>query len=294
MPELFKDFMKSRKERIEKELPVLIGSLEAPSHLKESMLYSLNAGGKRLRPILVLATLHAFGKEEDPGMPAACAVEMIHTYSLIHDDLPCMDDDDLRRGKPTNHKMFGEAMAVLAGDGLLTHSFQALIAGDSISPEQKILLVAELVHASGAEGMAGGQAADMEGEAKSLSLSELEYIHTHKTAKLLTFSLVAGAIIAGADKEKIEKIRGFGQHIGIAFQIRDDILDIEGTVEKIGKPVGSDTENQKTTYPSLLTLDGAKDKLDSHIALAKNALQELDLHGTFLQDLTDLVALRDS
>ncbi|MBS2969580.1 polyprenyl synthetase family protein [Metabacillus sp. KIGAM252] len=286
--------MTSRKELIEKELPLYIEKLSAPQTLKEAMLYSLNAGGKRLRPILVLASLKAFGKEEAMGMPAACAVEMIHTYSLIHDDLPCMDDDDLRRGKPTNHKVYGEALAVLAGDGLLTQSFQAVISLDNVDPVQKLRLVSELVHAAGAEGMAGGQAADMEGEAKNLSLQELEYIHMHKTAKLLTFSLVAGAILAGAGQSEIEKMRVFGQHIGIAFQIRDDILDIEGTVDKIGKPVGSDTHNQKTTYPSLLTINGAKDKLASHIALAKNVLEDLNMQHTFLQDLTDLIAIRES
>ncbi|KZZ86344.1 farnesyl-diphosphate synthase [Bacillus sp. SJS] len=286
--------MTSRKELIEKELPLYIENLNAPQPLKEAMLYSLNAGGKRLRPILVLASLDAFGKEEAIGMPAACAVEMIHTYSLIHDDLPCMDDDDLRRGKPTNHKVYGEALAVLAGDGLLTQSFQAVISLDHIEPAQKLRLISELVHAAGAEGMAGGQAADMEGEAKNLTLQELEYIHMHKTAKLLTFSLVAGAILAGAGESEIEKMRDFGQHIGIAFQIRDDILDIEGTVDKIGKPVGSDTHNQKTTYPSLLTINGARDKLASHIALAKTVLGELNMSHTFLQDLTDLIALRES
>ncbi|WP_431190680.1 polyprenyl synthetase family protein [Metabacillus flavus] len=294
MSESFKEFMTSRKELIEKELPLYIEKLSAPQTLKEAMLYSLNAGGKRLRPILVLASLKAFGKEEAMGMPAACAVEMIHTYSLIHDDLPCMDDDDLRRGKPTNHKVYGEALAVLAGDGLLTQSFQAVISLDNVDPVQKLRLVSELVHAAGAEGMAGGQAADMEGEAKNLSLQELEYIHMHKTAKLLTFSLVAGAILAGAGQSEIEKMRVFGQHIGIAFQIRDDILDIEGTVDKIGKPVGSDTHNQKTTYPSLLTINGAKDKLASHIALAKNVLEDLNMQHTFLQDLTDLIAIRES
>ncbi|AZB44899.1 polyprenyl synthetase family protein [Bacillus sp. FJAT-42376] len=286
--------MASRKALVERELPLYIEKLKAPESLKEAMLYSLNAGGKRLRPILILAALKAFGKEESLGLPAACAVEMIHTYSLIHDDLPCMDDDDLRRGKPTNHKVYGEALAVLAGDGLLTQSFQAVMSHETLSPEKKLRLISELVHAAGAEGMVGGQVADMEGEGKTLSLEDLEYIHMHKTAKLLTFSLVAGAILADAEEPEVEKIRAFGQHIGIAFQIRDDILDIEGTVDKIGKPVGSDTGNHKTTYPSLLAIDGAKDKLETHIALAKNVLADLGMHQTFLQDLTDLIALRES
>src|SRR5690606_34904619 len=175
-----------------------ISKLSAPKVIKDAMNYSLEAGGKRIRPLLLLGTLRSFGKDESIGLGAACAIEMIHTYSLIHDDLPSMDDDDLRRGKPTNHKVFGEAIAILAGDGLLTYSFQVIteFMGDTITPEKKLKLVTELAKAAGAEGMVGGQVADMEGEGAALTLDELEYIHRHKTGKLLAYSVIAGAILA--------------------------------------------------------------------------------------------------
>ncbi|KEZ50957.1 MULTISPECIES: polyprenyl synthetase family protein [Metabacillus] len=286
-------FLSSRKELIEARLPEYISRLQAPAVIKEAMSYSLTAGGKRLRPALVLAVLRAFGKEEETGIPAACAVEMIHTYSLIHDDLPAMDNDDLRRGKPTNHKVFGEAMAILAGDGLLTHSFGILTDQQDISAEMRLSLISELVRASGAEGMVGGQVADMQGEGKTLSLTELEYIHEHKTAKLLGFSIMAGAILAEAEAHEKEMLRTFSYHVGIAFQIQDDILDIEGQQAKIGKPVGSDEGNQKTTYPALLTLEGAKEKLAGHIAQAKGILLEMKIDSSLLEELCDLIASRD-
>ncbi|MGG4490106.1 polyprenyl synthetase family protein [Metabacillus idriensis] len=286
-------FLSSRKVIIEKELPLYISRLAAPPSIKEAMIYSLSAGGKRIRPALVLAVLHAFEKKEEIGIPAACAVEMIHTYSLIHDDLPSMDDDDLRRGKPTNHKVFGEALAILAGDGLLTHSFGLIADQDGISAEMRLALISELVKAAGIEGMVGGQVADMQGEAKNLSLSELQYIHEHKTAKLLAFSIIAGAILAEASREEIAQLREFAYHIGIAFQIQDDILDIEGQQLKIGKPVGSDETNQKTTYPSLLTLNGAKQKLEDHISHAKAILGDINIHSGLLEELCDLIASRD-
>jgi len=286
-------FIKERKEQIDKILPEFIEKLNAPATIKNAMLYSINAGGKRLRPIFVLAVLHSYEKDEKIGYPAACAIEMIHTYSLIHDDLPCMDDDDLRRGKPTNHKVFGEAMAVLAGDGLLTESFRVIAEQKELSAEKKVRLIEELTKAAGAEGMVGGQAVDIEGEGKSLTLSELEYIHHHKTAKLLAYSIMAGAILADAKEEEIEKLAEFAYHIGIAFQIRDDILDIEGKEEIIGKPVGSDTSKQKTTYPSLLTMDGAKEKLIEHINKAKEILYTLSINTTLLENFCDLIASRD-
>ncbi|PMC39562.1 farnesyl-diphosphate synthase [Bacillus sp. UMB0899] len=287
------DFLNSRKKKIEEAMPLFIKDLSTPHSLKESMLYSLEAGGKRLRPVLVLALLHTYNKPEETGIATACAIEMIHTYSLVHDDLPCMDDDDLRRGKPTNHKVFGEAVAVLAGDGLLTQSFSLIVQDPVVTAEKKLRLVAELVKAAGVEGMVGGQVADMEGEAKSLSLEELEFIHENKTAKLLGFSILAGAILADAPEEDIDKLREFSYHLGIAFQIRDDILDIEGNQEKLGKPVGSDTLNEKTTYPSILSMQGAKDKLHDHISQAKNLLQHLSTKAELLEQICDLIAKRD-
>ncbi|MBU5260571.1 polyprenyl synthetase family protein [Bacillus pumilus] len=289
------EFLTTRKQAIEDYLFTYVQELTIPEDLKSSMLYSLKAGGKRLRPVLVLALLHAYGKNEEDGIPVGCAVEMIHTYSLIHDDLPCMDDDDLRRGIPTNHKVYGEATAVLAGDALLTESFRLITSqlSSSVSADKKLRIVEELVKSAGALGMVGGQFDDMEAEQKQVSLAELESIHARKTGKLLTFSVAAGAILAGASEDDIEKLREFSYHIGIAFQIRDDILDLEGSEEKIGKRVGSDTANEKSTYPSLLTLSGAKEKLHEHITRAKEIVSNLQLEQKLLHDLCDLIASRD-
>ncbi|RID83982.1 polyprenyl synthetase family protein [Mesobacillus zeae] len=260
------------------------------------MLYSLEAGGKRIRPLLLFATLEAFGKDPASGAEAAAAIEMVHTYSLIHDDLPSMDDDALRRGKPTNHIVYGEATAILAGDALLTHSFRLL----ADIPEQvadasvKLGLIAGLSDAAGAEGMVGGQTADMQGEGKELSLGELEYIHLNKTGRLLAYSVLAGALLAGADAHTREKLSKFAYHLGLAFQIRDDILDLEGTEEQIGKPVGSDEGNKKSTYPSLLSLDGAREALLEHLAKAKEALAGSGLETSLLEGITDLIGFRNS
>ncbi|AZV50981.1 polyprenyl synthetase family protein [Bacillus halotolerans] len=288
-------FLAERKKAVEKQLFVYTENLNIPDSLKKSMLYSLEAGGKRLRPLIVLTVLNAYGKSEKDGIPVGCAVEMIHTYSLIHDDLPCMDDDDLRRGKPTNHKVFGEATAVLAGDGLLTESFKLITShvSDEVSAEKRLRLVNELISAAGTEGMVGGQIADMEAENRQVTLEELESIHERKTAKLLGFGVIAGAILADAPEEEIETLRVFSSHIGIGFQIRDDILDVEGSEEKIGKRVGSDTTNDKSTYPSLLSLEGAKKKLDGHIKEAKRLIDGLSLQKDLLYELCDLIAARD-
>ncbi|WP_429673402.1 polyprenyl synthetase family protein [Bacillus pumilus] len=289
------EFLTTRKQAIEDYLFTYVQELTIPEDLKSSMLYSLKAGGKRLRPVLVLALLNAYGKNEEDGIPVGCAVEMIHTYSLIHDDLPCMDDDDLRRGKPTNHKVYGEATAVLAGDALLTESFRLITSqlSSGVSADKKLRIVDELVKSAGALGMVGGQFDDMEAEQKQVSLAELESIHARKTGKLLTFSVAVGAMLAGASDDDIEKLREFSYHIGIAFQIRDDILDLEGSEEKIGKRVGSDTANEKSTYPSLLTLSGAKEKLHEHITRAKEIVSNLQLEQQLLHDLCDLIASRD-
>ncbi|TVX78931.1 polyprenyl synthetase family protein [Peribacillus simplex] len=291
----FEMFSKEYKTVIEREIVEYVNKLKAPAVVKEAMIYSLEAGGKRIRPLLVFAVLEAFGKNLRMGIPAAAAIEMIHTYSLIHDDLPAMDDDDLRRGKPTNHKVFGEAVAILAGDALLTYSFQLVteMIDPEVTAEMKLNLVSEIAKSAGAEGMVGGQVADMEGENKQLTLQELEYVHEHKTGKLLTASILSGAILAGANEEQQLHLRDFAYHLGLAFQIRDDILDIEGSVELIGKPVGSDVGNHKSTYPSLLTLQGAKEKLEHHIELAHAALEKTNLQTGLLNELTDLIAKRN-
>ncbi|WP_110927486.1 polyprenyl synthetase family protein [Bacillus massiliglaciei] len=291
----FSAFSKEYKSIIEKAAAEYVRGLNAPEIVKESMIYSLQAGGKRIRPLLVFATLAAFGKDLNRGIPAASAIEMIHTYSLIHDDLPSMDDDDLRRGKPTNHKVFGEAVAVLAGDALLTFSFEVIAAMDhpEVTASQKLQLIKEIAASAGASGMVGGQIADMEGENKQLSLEELQYIHEHKTGKLLQASVLSGAILAGANEEQLKALKTFAYHIGLAFQIRDDILDIEGNQELIGKPVGSDETNHKSTYPALLTLEGAKEALHHHVTKAHESLSRTGLETELLTALTNLIADRE-
>ncbi|RTR35216.1 polyprenyl synthetase family protein [Robertmurraya yapensis] len=290
---LLNSFSHKYKELLEQQLRTSVTEMNAPSIIKEAMLYSLEAGGKRIRPLLLFATVNAFGEQAEKGLMTAAAVEMIHTYSLIHDDLPSMDNDDLRRGRPTNHKVFGDAFAILAGDALLTYGFQLITDSKNVDAETKIRLIRELAIAAGAEGMVGGQVADMNGENKVLTLEELEYIHNHKTGKLLAFCAVAGAILSGASDDIIEKFRAFALHLGLAFQIRDDILDLEGQEEKLGKPVGSDEHNHKSTYPALLTMDGAKHTLEKEIEAAKSLLKATSVNTQLLEELTDLVATRD-
>jgi geranylgeranyl diphosphate synthase, type II len=288
-------FSQEYKHLLESELRTLVAQLNAPKVIKEAMQYSLEAGGKRIRPLLTFATLDAFEIDPKKGLLAACAVEMIHTYSLIHDDLPSMDDDDLRRGKPTNHKVFGEAIAVLAGDALLTYSFEVVgsIPNEDASANTKLNLIIEMAKAAGTEGMVGGQVADMEGEGKALTLEELEYIHIHKTGKLLQFSVIAGALLAGANATQLHNLSAFAYHLGLAFQIRDDILDLEGNQEIIGKPVGSDTTNHKSTYPQLLSIEGAKKALQSQLDLSMQNLNKTGLNGSLLSEIAQLVVTRD-
>lgn len=288
-------FVNERKSLLEQRLTEYVQQLEIPAQLQEAMIYSLQAGGKRLRPMLLFATVEGFGESFKESLAVACAIEMIHTYSLIHDDLPAMDNDDLRRGKPTNHKVFGEATAILAGDALLTFAFQviATMSVTSVDSSQKLRLILELAKAAGPEGMVGGQAADMEGENKQLTLSELEYIHHHKTGDLLSYAIIAGAILGKASEKDVENLRLFAKHLGLAFQIKDDILDIEGSEENLGKPVGSDISNEKSTYPKLLGLDGAKNKLDNHISQAKEYLYNVSINSENLELLVDYIMNRD-
>ncbi|WP_235851943.1 polyprenyl synthetase family protein [Niallia nealsonii] len=289
------DFTKTYKKLLEEQLKQSIDQLSAPSIIKDAMAYSLSAGGKRIRPLLLFATMHAFGEDPKKGILPATALEMIHTYSLIHDDLPSMDDDDLRRGIPTNHKVYGEAIAILAGDGLLTYSFQLLTKMQKEFNGETIVKAIEILsQAAGPEGMVGGQVADMEGEEKKLSQEELEYIHIHKTGKLLIASVLLGAVLSKGNQKQLQQLTNFAQHLGLAFQIRDDILDLEGDEELIGKRVGSDSYNHKSTYPALLTMDGAKKELDTHINKAKAILSELSLDTGILEAITDLVANRVS
>ncbi|MBS4202951.1 polyprenyl synthetase family protein [Lederbergia citrea] len=293
MTAYFEEFISKYKKILETELATAIDKLEAPLTLKDAMAYSLKAGGKRIRPLLLFAAIDAFGEKPETGLQTAIALEMVHTYSLIHDDLPSMDDDDLRRGKPTNHKVFGEAMAILAGDGLLTYSFQLIANDPYLDSDKKIRLLHLLSKSAGPEGMVGGQVADIQAENRNLKIADLEYIHNHKTGRLLTFSVMGGAIIGGATELELTLLEKFSGHLGLAFQISDDILDVEGDEGIIGKPIGSDNGKLKCTYPSLLSLEGAKTHLSSHIEEAKHCLAQTNLKTDLLENLTELVAGRD-
>ena len=272
MDDKLKQFMQINIPKIESSLNGLLATVEAPDTLKSSMAYSVNAGGKRIRPILVLATLRDLDVVSDDAWSVACAIELIHTYSLIHDDLPCMDDDDFRRGKPTNHKVYGEAMAVLAGDALQALAFRAMTELSDASPKTTIELIRLLADAAGAQGMVGGQVLDIEGEEQALTLDALEAIHLNKTGALLTFCIEAGAILAQVDEVRMGYLRTFAKNIGLAFQIQDDILDVTSTTEALGKNAGSDETLDKMTYPALLGLEGAQTRLAHHHALAIEAL----------------------
>ncbi|PAE90358.1 polyprenyl synthetase family protein [Shouchella clausii] len=294
MSALFQTFLEEARQLVDKKLPEYVRELEAEHRLKEAMLYSLEAGGKRVRPVLLLAVLEAYNQPILHGLDTACAIEMVHTYSLVHDDLPAMDDDDLRRGQPTNHKVFGEATAILAGDALLTQSFALIANADTpLSAKTKVSIIAALSKAAGASGMVGGQLADMFAEGKQLTVEQLANVHKRKTGELLAFSIEAGALIAGVSNEERSKLNEFGQEIGLLFQIKDDILDVEGDSIAIGKPVGSDAVNNKSTYPGLLGLDGAKTMLHTHYDRALQVLDELYLRGTLLEDLAKYIVTRD-
>lgn len=239
--------------------------------LYESMRYSLMAGGKRIRPVLCLAAADALGENFVKVLPVACGIEMIHTFSLIHDDLPCMDDDDYRRGRLTNHKVYGEATAVLAGDALLTEAFQMASSAD-IEASRVVKIIGYMAHFSGADGMIGGQAVDIECENRAVTPDELRFLHENKTSALICESLLCGAAAGGADDVVLEKFRQFGLYLGLAFQIQDDILDVCGTSAELGKPVGSDAANGKCTYVSEFGLERAKELAEEYTKKANSAL----------------------
>jgi geranylgeranyl diphosphate synthase type II len=270
------DYVAAHVKSVEQALETAIpAEWVIPNALREAMQYSLMAGGKRLRPVLVIAAAEALGGSLETAMPVACAVEMMHTYSLIHDDLPAMDNDDYRRGKPTNHIVFGEAMAILAGDALLTQAFYStaqIVRQSTIKAEQALAIIEELSILAGAKGMVGGQAADTLGVQGLTRLEELDYIHQHKTGDLIVFSLKAGGRIANASVEQLNALDYFGYKIGLAFQIQDDILDIIGDEVKLGKPTKSDEKQLKVTYPYLLGLQASKDKVKQLSEEAKAAV----------------------
>lgn len=269
--DVFRLHYEATQARVETALRERIRTMGRYADLREAMEYSLMAGGKRIRPVLVLESCRMCGGDPELALPFACALEMVHTYSLIHDDLPAMDNDELRRGRPTNHIVYGEATAILAGDALLTAAFQTLTQAN-LSPQQVVDAVACLSLAAGPEGMVGGQALDMAGEGRSLTQEELEQLQSLKTGALIAAAAELGCIAAGGSPEQRAAVRKYAQCLGWAFQIQDDILDVTSTDEELGKPTGSDRENEKSTFVSLLGLDRSRELVEELTAQAVSAL----------------------
>jgi len=269
---------------------------EIPNVIIEAMNYSVSAGGKRLRPILLIEAAKCIGAEKNKVLPLACAMELIHTYSLIHDDLPAMDNDDYRRGKLTNHKVFGEGMAILAGDALLNYSFELMINNvpeDNIELKNYVKAIQEITNAAGIKGMIGGQVKDLECEGKTMDLDSLHYIHTHKTGALIRASLRAGAIAAGATSDELTDLTIYGEKLGLAFQIVDDILDVIGDEKKLGKPIGSDNSNQKLTYASIYGIEKSKEMIDKLLDEALQIIKPFGSKSNFLRELGIFICKRD-
>ena len=282
----FKAEWKKRADLVEEGLLRELKKVPAYDEtLEKAMEYSLMAGGKRLRPVLLMAAADAVGKDGTAFLTTGCAIEMIHTYSLIHDDLPAMDNDDYRRGKPTNHKVFGDGIAVLAGDALLTLAFEVMLRQEGAAPETLVTVVSEMSRAAGPYGMVGGQVLDLEGEGRRLDLAALRKIHMGKTGALFCAAIRSGAILAGAKEEELAALTLYAERFGLAFQITDDILDVTGDEAAIGKPVGSDVRNEKATYVTLTSLEEAKKLAEDAVNEAVAALDIFGGRAAFLRDL---------
>ena len=282
----FKAEWKKRADLVEEGLLRELKKVPAYDEtLEKAMEYSLMAGGKRLRPVLLMAAADAVGKDGAAFLTTGCAIEMIHTYSLIHDDLPAMDNDDYRRGKPTNHKVFGDGIAVLAGDALLTLAFEVMLRQEGAAPETLVTVVSEMSRAAGPYGMVGGQVLDIEGEGRRLDLTALRKIHMGKTGALFCAAIRSGAILAGAKEEELAALTLYAERFGLAFQITDDILDVTGDEAAIGKPVGSDVRNEKATYVTLTSLEEAKKLAEDAVDEAVVALDIFGERAAFLRDL---------
>lgn len=278
---------------VEQGLQACFADREPMSNLYDAMLYSLMAGGKRVRPVLTLEVCRMCGGDPKAALPFACAAEMIHTYSLIHDDLPCMDDDDLRRGKPTNHKIYGEATAILAGDGLLTAAFETALEGSGGLPPQRVVeATACLGRSAGARGMVGGQVLDMAAEGRAVTRWDVEQLQKLKTGALLSAAAEMGCIVAGGGEDARKAVRRYAQKLGLAFQIRDDMLDVEGDQETLGKPIGSDQANEKTTFVSLLGIEECRNLMQKLTNEAIEALAGFEDSG-FLIWLAEELAGRE-
>ncbi len=290
-------YLAARRERVDAHLEQVMDlSSELFGGLVESMRYSLFAGGKRVRPILALAACEAVGGDIELALPAASALELMHTYTLIHDDLPAMDDDDFRRGRPTNHKVYGEAMALLAGCGLLSIAFEIVARQATegrIAHERATRAIALLADAIGWRGVIGGQAIDIDSTGKEIDLARVRDICFHKTATLIAASVVVGAVAGGGDEAQIEALDRFGRAIGLAFQVADDILNVEGDAEKLGKGTGTDAGAGKTTFPSVMGLDGAKTYARELLDEANAALAPFGPRADALRAIADYIVTRD-
>jgi geranylgeranyl diphosphate synthase, type II len=290
-----KSYLNQRREWVESALDASI-EVVYPEKIYDAMRYSLLAGGKRLRPILCLATCELTGGTIDMAMPTACALEMIHTMSLIHDDLPAMDNDDYRRGKLTNHKVYGEDIAILAGDGLLAYAFEYLaVHTKGVAPERLLKVVARLGNAVAATGLVGGQVVDLESEGVTdINIKTLNFIHSHKTGALLEASVVSGAELSSADSDSLERLTQYARNIGLAFQIIDDVLDITATDEELGKTAGKDLTAQKATYPSLWGIDESRRQAQLLVQDAKAAIASFGPKAIPLSAIADYITERKS
>jgi geranylgeranyl diphosphate synthase type II len=291
-------YLRERTDLVDAALERWLPGKDAlPPRLHEAMRYSVFAGGKRLRPVLIIASCEAVGGEYQQVLHAACAMEMIHTYSLIHDDLPAMDDDDFRRGRPTNHKVYGEANAILAGDALLTEAFRLLAdpeANHGVAPGVTLRVIETVARCAGSHGMVGGQVVDMESEGKAIDFATLQYIHTRKTGALFLASIQAGAWLGGGSDEQVTALTRYGETAGLAFQIADDILDIIGDQAQTGKDVGSDLARGKATYPALLGLSEARRRADELRDLAIAAIEPLGAPAEPLRAIARYIVDRTS
>lgn len=291
-----KEYLKIKANAVDKVLKDYLEELKYPNVIADGMRYAVLDGGKRLRPVLLLMTLELFDADINQGLATGAAIEMIHAYSLVHDDLPALDNDDYRRGKFTVHKQFGEAQAILIGDSLLTYSFQVLAQKNGhLSPDKIVKIIDKTSVAAGIGGMIGGQMVDIESEGKKVDLPVLQYIHTHKTGMMIRLPVEAGLIIAGADAEKSRVMLEYADIIGLTFQIKDDILDVEGDFDKLGKPINSDIENEKSTYPSIFGMERAKEMLKEKTDRAKKIITEtFGEKGKWFVQLADYIADREA
>ena len=293
MKNKFKQIWAERAKLLEDHLQIELNNTPTiDENILKAMTYSLFAGGKRVRPVMMMAAADAIAGNGEKFLPVACALEMIHTYSLIHDDLPAMDNDDYRRGKLTNHKVFGEATAILAGDALLTHAFDVMTRQDA-DPAMLITVIREISQAAGIAGMVGGQSIDLQSEGQRVNLKNLRRMHLGKTGALFRASIRSGAILAGANDKQLEELTQYAENFGLAFQITDDILDITGDEKILGKPVGSDKRNKKSTYVTLMAPEEARILAELAVESAIDALKNFDDEADFLRALVEFLIKRD-